>query len=341
MLNIFPFSIIYYSNIQKRGKSTMYTQPFSILTWNIYYGASITPLVGASPEQIPAIVTNIFQQFLATNFPARAQAIARVIATNTPDLIGLQEAAKWTVTVPNYSVMEYDFIKLLLCELANLGQYYHIGALNLNSSETLPSSDNTLISLEDRDVILVRDCSGICILDDQRANFTTNTVLPIGNQSVTAKQGWSYIDAYLNNFMFRMITTHLDAASASVRLSQLNELLAGPANTSLPVFLTGDFNSDAITNDIVYQTLLAAGFQDAFAIAGTAPGFTAHQSSNLLNTTSTLSQRIDFILFKNATIPMTCAYTVGDSQADRICSGLWPSDHAGVIARLGSGCSCL
>lgn len=58
----------------------------SFLTWNLYLGADVNPLFTATPDQIPQRVTEVFRQFLATNFPVRVKAIAREIAT--PDYYG-------------------------------------------------------------------------------------------------------------------------------------------------------------------------------------------------------------------------------------------------------------
>ena len=66
--------------------------PLSIMTWNIYIGADLTPLLSATPKQIPKHVTNVFRQFIATDFSKRAKAIVRQIILKEPDIIGLQES---------------------------------------------------------------------------------------------------------------------------------------------------------------------------------------------------------------------------------------------------------
>ncbi|WPC39541.1 hypothetical protein [Clostridium sp. JS66] len=65
----------------------------SVMTWNVYLGAELTPLfTTCSAEQIPELATQVFRQFLATNFPERAKVIANQIDLKKPDIIGLQEA---------------------------------------------------------------------------------------------------------------------------------------------------------------------------------------------------------------------------------------------------------
>ncbi|MEJ2104624.1 MAG: hypothetical protein P8X47_08615, partial [Ignavibacteriaceae bacterium] len=68
---------------------------------------------------------------------------------------------------------------------------------------------------------------------------------------------------------------------------------------------------------------------------------TASHDPDLRNTTVKLDHRIDFImvrsnvwLFNRQVIGPVLAFVVGDELRDMTPSGLWPSDHAGVIARL-------
>jgi hypothetical protein len=93
-------------------------------------GADLNPLLTATPDQIPQRVTEVFRQFLATNFPVRVKAIAREIASKKPDFIGLQEAELWQLVIPNFRVVTYDFVQLLLVELKKRGLHYEVAAQN-------------------------------------------------------------------------------------------------------------------------------------------------------------------------------------------------------------------
>ena len=66
---------------------------------------------------------------------------------------------------------------------------------------------------------------------------------------------------------------------------------------------------------------------------GADPGYTCCQAQNLLNTTSSLDQRIDLVLSRGG-VGVDDIHLIGDSESDRTPSGLWPSDHAGVVATL-------
>ena len=88
----------------------------------------------------------------------------------------------------------------------------------------------------------------------------------------------------------------------------------------------------------VYQELIAGGLTDAWNKDD--PGFTYGQDPDLLNPDSKLSYRIDLILYRggsNADFNVENIELVGDKQADKTPSGLWPSDHAGVVATLRGG----
>ena len=128
-----------------------------------------------------------------------------------------------------------------------------------------------------------------------------------------------------------MINTRLDPTVEDIRNAQAIEILQGPANTHLPVIITGDLN--AIPNSTTYNLFIDAGFKDVWNEVGEGSGFTAEQDADLLNAVSLLNRRIDYILFKNGWEPIE-AELVGESQKDRTKTGLWPSDHAGVSASL-------
>jgi endonuclease/exonuclease/phosphatase family metal-dependent hydrolase len=301
----------------------------SFLTWNIYLGTDLTPLTNAKPEQIPERVTEIFRLFLATNFPVRARAIARAIAAEKPDFIGLKEAELWELIIPTFGTVTYDFIEILLKELKERGLNYEVAAQNRNFTAQLPDSNGNFVRLLDRDAILIRKEKDLKVIRRQEANFKTNLSVPVGDQPFTILRGWSYVDVKICGQVFRVINKHLEPAVEAIRIAQANEILLGPANTSLPVIIMGDLN--AVPNSTTYNLFIHAGFQDVWSQVGRGKGFTAHQNPDLLNAVSMLSQRIDYILFKNGWEPIE-AELVGESQKDRTKTGLWSSDHAGVFA---------
>jgi hypothetical protein len=63
-------------------------------------------------------------------------------------------------------------------------------------------------------------------------------------------------------------------------------------------------------------------------------GFTSGQSELLDNVPSLLDHRIDDALYQPTAVEALEADVIGDELNDRTFSGLWPSDHAGVVATL-------
>src|SRR5262249_20114901 len=120
------------------------------------------------------------------------------------------------------------------------------------------------------------------------------------------------------------------------QISQARELLTGPTCTPLPVILVGDFNSRADgTGTATYSLLRSAGFDDAWSQTHPKePGNTFGHDANLRNTTVNFNQRLDLVLSRGDLRALD-ADVVGDELADRTPSGLWPSDHGGVVATLG------
>ena len=136
----------------------------------------------------------------------------------------------------------------------------------------------------------------------------------------------------------RFINTHLEPYDNEVQGLQGEEILNGPAKTDLPVILLGDFNSRADgTGTPTYGDLIGAGFKDAWSVTHrNEPGYTFGHLPDLSNMTTDgfLTERIDLVLFRGDLNALN-ADVVGEELSARTPTGLWPSDHAGVVAALG------
>jgi hypothetical protein len=62
--------------------------------------------------------------------------------------------------------------------------------------------------------------------------------------------------------------------------------------------------------------------------------FTAGQTELLDNVPSKLDHRIDYVFYQPRGIEAVAAEVVGEELDDPTAAGLWPSDHAGVVATL-------
>ncbi len=320
-----------------------------VMTRNIYVGADLDTIMSIeTPEEIPVVVAAVWAEIQSTLFSERVQALADEIAEKEPDLIGLQEVSLIRLQSPGDTAVGgavpatdiiASYIDSLLAQLADRRLDYTSVASVINFDIEVPmaTGPDTFddIRLTDHDVILAR--SDLSVSNAQGARYATNAANYPGSTELTLFRGWVSVDVELDGKTFRFVSTHLESAdiSPAVQENQAIELLEQLSTTDLPVILVGDFNSDAdgSTTD-TYEILTGAGFEDAWIEANPHDlGLTCCQLLSLLNTSSILDLRIDLILFIDD-FKVVDAVLTGASPSDITSSGLWPSDHAGVVATL-------
>jgi endonuclease/exonuclease/phosphatase family metal-dependent hydrolase len=341
----------------------------TVMTRNLYLGADVAPAVAAvlsgDPAAIVAAVSEVWGKVQFTDFPARAEGIACEIAAAQPDLIGLQEAELWRSQTPADSVfgnarhVEYDFVKILLKALKARGLHYQVVAEEQGFDIELPgflseaNAEAGLLSdirLTEREVILARSDlkdSELKLSNPQTGHFATNVEFPISPDfTFVVQRGWASVDAKVRGKSFHFLTTHLEADSEAVREAQAIEVIVGPANTSLPVILVADSNSNANgdATTAAYSSFIGAGFADAWFEAHPGSFVSSCCNAELLdNLTFPVSTddegRIDLILYRDARnfAPIDVGLLGINPATDRVSNGvtlIWPSDHAGVAAKL-------
>jgi len=321
----------------------------TVMTRNLYLGAELDPVLEAgSPLALLYAVAEVFQAVQDTDYPDRAEALADEIAAARPTLIGLQEAALWRVqspgdiltggTTPAEDVV-YDFVGILLDELEDRGASYEVVVSQDNLDVELPSITGDDIRLTDRDVILARTdlpYGYLQIEGTSAGHFQNLAVVSVAGGQVPILRGWVAADVKVRGKEFRFLNTHLeDDPFPAAQEAQAAELLSGPADVDLPVICVGDFNSDAAGDGTdSYDLMLDAGFDDAWWDADPLdPGLTWGHAADLLNEEPNMTERIDFVLYLGS-FEVTDVFLVGEEDGDQSPSGLWPSDHAGVVATL-------
>jgi endonuclease/exonuclease/phosphatase family metal-dependent hydrolase len=313
-----------------------------VMTRNIYLGANLDKIVQArSAQEAFKAVESGWADVQANNFPVRARAIAREIAATKPDFVGFQEVTLYRTqtpadsTVTRATTVALDYVRELRRALAAQKLRYRFVGINFATDAELPAGDPPArdIRLTLGDALLVRVDRKLKVKRVARGLYGTTTALFGG--FVTAKRGWVFADVALAGRSFRVITTHLESFSETSQIAQGQELAqdAGllPAR---PTILLGDLNSRADgTGTPTYSNLLAAGFRDAWVQARPNDvGLTCCHGDDLRELGGAFYSRIDYVLSKNG-FRATAAGIVGEEPSDRA-SGLWPSDHAGVWARL-------
>lgn len=333
------------------------------VTQNLYIGADIFRIFGAeTPEDIPIVVAGILETVLETDFPERAEALADQIARTEPHLIGLQEVSLIRFQspgdflignpVPAQDVL-FDYLEILLEALDARGLDYVVAGIVENADIELPflagigGGGQPLfddIRLTDHDVILAR--SDVVTSDVIAANFEINIEFNIGGTDVEFLRGYVIVDATVRGRTYRFANTHLEVASPApqVQAAQMLELVSVLNDSPYPIILVGDLNSspsDPFPQP--YPQARAVGYWDMWLrrAGGSDPGFTCCQTETVDNEVSILDERIDHIMVRRARglrlSPVrgpVRSFVLGDRPIDKTFSGLWPSDHGGVYAKM-------
>jgi exonuclease III len=271
--------------------------------------------------------------------------------------------------IPDAGDVVFDYLELLLDALAARGLQYEVveDALVYESDFEFPSWDlvpelscapapNTLptdIRAQDRDVILVR--SDIATDNGIAAHYTTLLPFPISTGPgspvvrIISVRGYGATDLTYQGRTYRFVNTHLEVDDQSnpnsiinlIQAAQAQELIQELAFETLPLVVVGDFNSSPDPDDVTsaYELIVAAGYEDIWTQFGRRrrPGNTCCQAADLMNFESELFKRIDLIFLRppdDAEFLRSPVWVTGNRQRDKTDSGLWPSDHASVAAKI-------
>jgi hypothetical protein len=344
-------------------------QPLTVMSENIYMGGDPVPaflsyLGGGAWAAAPAM-TAFWSDVEATDFNERAEAIAQQIAVNKPALVALQEVMQYWTGPPDSLLpswwpkapadhLELDFLQILHAKLKAKGVPYVTKALTTQGEYELPGLvQGSLkdIRLVDRVAILARADlinSGMQVSNTLGGRFITKVAVPLldGGQ-FALERGWNSVDVTWGNKKFRFINMCLETpVFTATQALQAVELLVGPAATPLPVILAGDSNSNGIpggSNSYTYNLLVGWGaLKDAWSqVNPGVPGTTWGNNPDLKNPAPLSYQvlglgnfRMDLVLCRGP-FQAIAAKRVGVLQAERtILTGMWPSDHAGVVATI-------
>ncbi len=108
--------------------------------------------------------------------------------------------------------------------------------------------------------------------------------------------------------------------------------------------MLGDLNTRAPTGT-TYQLFQSEGYVDASwtenVNIGEGEGFTNPHDADLRNEEINLDRRIDLIFVRNiggssevSVVGPAFGYVLGDDFNERTRTGMWPSDHAGVVLEI-------
>ena len=258
--------------------------------------------------------------------------------------------------------VEFDFLALLQAQLKKVGAKYRVVVVQEEFAGELPAdldhSDATGTgplagfgadidaSLTMRDVILVRRGTKVKLGRTRKDHFDTRYEPNVGGIVIPVDRGWVSVEAKIlgqsgrkgkkpRYSHFRFINTHLEAfGDPTIREAQAKELIAGPLDTSKQVILVGDLNSGIARHnepeqpgdDLAFRALVDFGMKDNGAIQSCC-------YDSLFDPNAVFDHTVDHVLTKPG-LRKIRAYVTGNDASERTASGLWPSDHGGVVSRL-------
>jgi hypothetical protein len=325
------------------------TLKLKVMTYNMDVGTEYAGMTDRNLVNFLQAADNMVLSIRASDPVGRTQAIARQIVASKPALVSLQEVATLSTGPTKENLTsEFDYLQLLLGALSAQGVPYMPVAWSTTWDATVPTTTGFARNTWSVYVLARADLGseGFSFAGSQGGTFTNTLVVHLyaldgfASCPVTLKsdgscrmpwpRGWAYTDVSYRGQQFRIIGAHLDSASAIYEVPQGLELLNGPANTPLPVIVAADLNCDCSNRDdptaATCTNFSSAGFTDAWAAANPlGTGYTKHLPL--------MSQRSDYVMFRGR-FHVQAAEIVGDQIADKTATGLWPSDHAGVVVRL-------
>jgi hypothetical protein len=322
----------------------------TVMTYNVNEGTDFLQAIGAPNEpQFLLDVGQILMQVQGTNPPERMQAVARQILTVQPELISLQELDHWyTGTFDPITgtcgtmTLEYDMLQELLTALAEQGGHYEVAVQVTQNTfppipGLIPPTNFFCVALTDYNIILARTDLPSWIFqwsNPQSGQFVNELVFQTPVGSLPYPRAWASVGAQFFGHSFLYVNTHLESFDPNIRELQGGELRAGPANSSLPVIIAMDSNAQAFPSpeDPTYVDFMSAGYNDVWSeLFPNIPGLTCCQDEADNNPVSQLYQRIDLVLTHGRVTPWGAALLGADSRS-RLPDGLWPSDHAALVA---------
>ena len=335
-----------------------------VMTRNLYLGAVLDPIILAgTPAAAREAAGDVYKIVQDTNFTARAKLLAQEIEDADPDLIGLQEVAIWRrgqrgaadgEATPSQEVV-YDYLELLQDELKRRGLKYNVASLQQEADIEAPisiSGDDAAefdVRLTMRDAILAK--KGVKTSNEQSENYDASLDnIPVqGTDPADVLRGYNAVDVDFKQSKkkqqkFQFVNTHLESFLAGTRTAQATELVGSTeaVYTEKPVILLGDLNSDPADSNAddaaAYNRIVGDEYEEdgGFEDLGLEENTCCWSETLFDDPPATFGSRIDHVLGRGD-VSEVDSTLIGDDPALRTGTGLWPTDHGGVVATLKVG----
>jgi len=190
------------------------------------------------------------------------------------------------------------------------------------------------------------------VLGTGNALYTDNLTLPLTSVGKTFSfaRGYEWVDVRHGSKWFRFINTHLEAFGSDLAYKQAQELTAKAPSPTRTNVIVCDCNSDPLNHTVnpgetaqhsaAYDYITGHGFIDEWLRwKPAAQGWTSGLSELVNDATAAgFNHRIDMVFVRKATgggLRVDRGWVTGTKLSDRDpATGLWPSDHGGVVLRM-------
>lgn len=241
----------------------------TVMGRNLYLGADVGVALDLLPD-LSAAAQFMWDQVAANDFDSRVAQLAAEAARYQPDVIGLQEATVWSCRTGLFGSVTpvYDFTTGLLEATKEAGVEYVIAEADgvqannpgyqipaipfltkVTDPETLQpifGSDSAYCGFTIGDALLVRGDLAASVVAAGTSEFDERyAVVPV---VFTIDRGYSWADLSIGGTTVRVVTAHLESlwseGSPVPGAVQAQQLVEDLADTTVPLVVVGDFNSD-------------------------------------------------------------------------------------------------
>ena len=242
------------------------TQPIKVMSRNLYLGSDVGVALAKIPN-MPAAAQFMWEQVQKTDFSKRKKILAAEIQSESPDVIGIQEATIWYCKAHFWSSKTevFNFTQELLSELD--GEYiiaekdgvetnnpgYSIGPIpfltkvsDAKTFQPLFGQNNADCGFQIGDALLIKKSLRQYV--NQVGNSEYDAVYKVVPTLMEIYRGYSWADITVQGANVRFVTTHLeslwDSNEVPKAADQARQLVKDLSNTKSPIVVIGDFNSD-------------------------------------------------------------------------------------------------
>ncbi|MCD6640499.1 MAG: hypothetical protein LT071_11380, partial [Nocardioides sp.] len=261
----------------------------------------------------------------------------------------------------NAEHVDYDYLAILLQDLRQEGVPYRAVVVQEEMDMESPAflgnpaqgtvSQGRDIRLTMRDVILVRASSDLRVLDKGQAQYDTKVPVSVGGSVLNVIRGYGWVDvAHGSARPVRFVNTHLEAFSSLAALWQARELVDETTAADRTTIIACDCNSDPLNHSTKATDPVPTPHSAPYGLITGYGGFTdmwlqwrpAEQGwTSGLNervnepAPGSWTHRIDMVFARTApgqSLEVVAGEVTGREPAAKDpVTGLWPSDHAGVV----------